>query len=446
MGEGSTGTDLEKTNRIFELKAIRGELKKRKKKKRKSEFEAKGPEGNLMFLNDGSRSGDELFGVKARYRDELEKEMKGAEDLAPADLKIGDVIPGQNAANHTLANQANWEGVKVNGPVYRKNVMGADLWYAPVEAADGSTWDQNLTYVVKTLPAKGETFNAPEPPQRTPDWAPDKEDWPKPESTGSQETTVRPSEYPGWFVHTDHESMAPEDTFEYYQRPDGYTIAESSGGGGGYYLANKDNEFAAKLGDGKIHDIGEAIEAADSVLSGKSVSADYRLDMQAGVRNDKKDLRDTEFGRSFRWNDMLERTDAIEDAVVGGRVDELRSAIQGYLKDLRGWDSDEFDMSDRIDFWQNQLAIVNDPQSWAGGPLRASGEALLARAFSEEQRKELAESGAAMKDGSFPISNISDLKNAIHAIGRAKNIPKAKKHIKKRAKALGATDMLPEGW
>lgn len=69
-----------------------------------------------------------------------------------------------------------------------------------------------------------------------------------------------------------------------------------------------------------------------------------------------------------------------------------------------------------------------------------------ARTFSAEQRKKLAQSGVAMKDGSFPIATKADLKNAVQAYGRASNKAAAKRHILKRAKALGATDMLPQDW
>lgn len=51
-----------------------------------------------------------------------------------------------------------------------------------------------------------------------------------------------------------------------------------------------------------------------------------------------------------------------------------------------------------------------------------------------------------MSDGSFPIRNVSDLKNAIRAIGRAKNPSAAKAHIKKRAASLGESDLIPENW
>jgi hypothetical protein len=66
--------------------------------------------------------------------------------------------------------------------------------------------------------------------------------------------------------------------------------------------------------------------------------------------------------------------------------------------------------------------------------------------FSEKQRKSLAKKKEAMPDGSFPIRNTSDLKNAIQAVGRAKDQAKAKAWIKKRAKALGKEDLLPDTW
>jgi hypothetical protein len=68
------------------------------------------------------------------------------------------------------------------------------------------------------------------------------------------------------------------------------------------------------------------------------------------------------------------------------------------------------------------------------------------REFTQAQRDSAADSGAAMEDGSFPIKNTSDLKNAIQAHGRAKNKAKAKAHIISRAKALGATSELPDDW
>ena len=67
--------------------------------------------------------------------------------------------------------------------------------------------------------------------------------------------------------------------------------------------------------------------------------------------------------------------------------------------------------------------------------------------FSAAQRRQLAASGAAMADGSYPIRNRADLKDAVDAIGRG-SAPHAeiRAHIVKRAKALGCTDALPASW
>ena len=54
------------------------------------------------------------------------------------------------------------------------------------------------------------------------------------------------------------------------------------------------------------------------------------------------------------------------------------------------------------------------------------------RYFSEQSREKLADKGKAMSDGSFPIVNANDLKNAKRAVGRAKNPEAAKAWIARR--------------
>jgi|GEM_PF-5327813 hypothetical protein len=73
---------------------------------------------------------------------------------------------------------------------------------------------------------------------------------------------------------------------------------------------------------------------------------------------------------------------------------------------------------------------------------------VAAAEFTQSQRERLAKKGHALKDGSFPIRNKSDLKNAIKTWGLAKksNKAKAKKFIKLRAKQLNATELLPSTW
>jgi hypothetical protein len=66
--------------------------------------------------------------------------------------------------------------------------------------------------------------------------------------------------------------------------------------------------------------------------------------------------------------------------------------------------------------------------------------------FSAAERRRMAQSGAAMPDGSFPIRNRADLRNAIQSVGRADSYDAAKKHIISRARALNAISMLPSEW
>ena len=72
--------------------------------------------------------------------------------------------------------------------------------------------------------------------------------------------------------------------------------------------------------------------------------------------------------------------------------------------------------------------------------------ALVKRKFSAESRRRMADAGNAMPDGSYPIGNKDDLMNAIRSWGRGGSDPKVKTHIKRRAKELGAEDMIPDNW
>jgi DNA-binding ferritin-like protein len=67
---------------------------------------------------------------------------------------------------------------------------------------------------------------------------------------------------------------------------------------------------------------------------------------------------------------------------------------------------------------------------------------------SEAVRKELAKSGEALSDGSYPIRNVAELKKAIQAYGRSNPEDRAKvrRHIMKRARALRKHELIPEKW
>jgi len=73
-------------------------------------------------------------------------------------------------------------------------------------------------------------------------------------------------------------------------------------------------------------------------------------------------------------------------------------------------------------------------------------DAMQKRDYSPKQRRAMAARGQAMADGSFPIADEADLRNAIQSVGRAANYEAAKRHIIRRARALGLYDMLPDDW
>jgi hypothetical protein len=68
--------------------------------------------------------------------------------------------------------------------------------------------------------------------------------------------------------------------------------------------------------------------------------------------------------------------------------------------------------------------------------------------ISRDKREKLAKEGKALKDGSFPIQNVEDIRAAIHAYGRAKDSHKSdvRKHIIKMAGKLNVRHLIPENW
>ncbi|HLS44295.1 MAG TPA: HK97 family phage prohead protease [Ornithinicoccus sp.] len=69
------------------------------------------------------------------------------------------------------------------------------------------------------------------------------------------------------------------------------------------------------------------------------------------------------------------------------------------------------------------------------------------RTFTQADRDAAAEAGHAMDDGSYPIENVQDLRNAIRAVGRGgKNHDEIRRHIMRQARRLNATNLIPDNW
>jgi len=111
--------------------------------------------------------------------------------------------------------------------------------------------------------------------------------------------------------------------------------------------------------------------------------------------------------------------------------EELRSIYNNTLAGYRDADKAAEKAVDELSLVKSALEGLRD---------------IAKREVSDTERQDLAEKGKAMPDGSYPIKTVGDLKNAISSYGRAKNPDAVKAHIIAQAKALNATDQLPESW
>lgn len=70
----------------------------------------------------------------------------------------------------------------------------------------------------------------------------------------------------------------------------------------------------------------------------------------------------------------------------------------------------------------------------------------LLKSMSADKRKELAEDGVAMEDGSFPVRNKSDLQRAIRLLGNQGRPVDARDHVISRAREIGLSKLIPSQW
>jgi hypothetical protein len=153
------------------------------------------------------------------------------------------------------------------------------------------------------------------------------------------------------------------------------------------------------------------------VAAGASVLAQLKHDPLADIqaRLDRVESVTTE-PLVAAANEAKARMESMTAAVKAGELSKRFKSIK---------DSDSFYMTQMLDDDTTELAII---------PRR--------------ERIKLAGEGKALKDGSFPIRNESDLRNAIHAFGRSKPGKRGlvRRHIVKMARALDRKDLVPEAW
>lgn len=136
-------------------------------------------------------------------------------------------------------------------------------------------------------------------------------------------------------------------------------------------------------------------------------------------------------------------TKSIEGEVVSVDAD-MFDGYDAYAVEIEGVDGKSYDVYVGVD---GEILGFDeyDPEEAAEIDEEVADIALKAM-YSEDERMEMAKGGMALPDGSYPIKDEEDLKNAIMAYGRAKDKSKAMAHIKKRAMELDKEDMIPAEW
>lgn len=147
-------------------------------------------------------------------------------------------------------------------------------------------------------------------------------------------------------------------------------------------------------------------------------------------------------GRTFGGRTAVHESTKAEYCKAAAEIEAKRAATKGKstVADAELTDQDALSLAMYANEKLGAMAEELGPD-WILGAVRE-------REFSEGKRKRAAKKGTALPDGSFPIESRGDLKNAIRAIGRAApdKRAKVKAHIKRRAKALGVKEAVPEDW
>lgn len=164
----------------------------------------------------------------------------------------------------------------------------------------------------------------------------------------------------------------------------------------------------------------------------------------------KLDISEFEQKSDYSEYKLIDFTEAAEIAVksIDGHVvavePDVFEGFDTYAVEVEGFDGKSYDVFVSLD--GEVLGYDRYEQDEAIEIEAEAAEIAMKRAFSEEKRQELAKSGMALPDGSYPIVSEADLRNAIQAFGRAKDKESAKKHIMKRARALKLESLIPANW
>ena len=213
--------------------------------------------------------------------------------------------------------------------------------------------------------------------------------------------------------------------------------------------------LAEKMFDGSVIDSGYSAPADMFVVDVQTKDGGVKEVFIDGTSAEimgfhRLDISEFEQKSDFINYKLVDFTEAAEIAVkaIDGTViavePDVFEGFDSYAVEIEGFDGKSYDVFVALD--GEILGYDRYEQDEAEEIEAEAAELALKRAFSEERRMELAKDGMALPDGSYPIVNESDLRNAIQAFGRAKDKEAAKRHIMKRARALKLESLIPANW
>ena len=210
----------------------------------------------------------------------------------------------------------------------------------------------------------------------------------------------------------------------------------------GVYLNTPENKRLNRVGKPYV----ASPEFLKSILVGENADSDIIKAIQTGVYSDTPENQalgrvGKPFMKSYEDKSEVEKRERKLEERIGG--------IKGDKKlhdEAHGDDDDSYDKEA-----EKREAKAKERLGGVKGDEKLHEEAEIKKGmnkhdFSEKERESLSKKGEAMPDGSFPIRNTQDLKDAIRSVGRAKDIEAARRWIKKRAKEMGEENILPEDW
>lgn len=164
------------------------------------------------------------------------------------------------------------------------------------------------------------------------------------------------------------------------------------------------------------------------VAAGASVLAQIKYDPLAELTAKVSELEAAQY--QPQAEDVKSRFSAMRQEVLAARTAELSYRV----KEAKNLKKAEDESS-----WLYMIQMLDDDPENEEAPFSV---------ISRRVRERLAKEGKALPDGSFPIRNVDDLRNAVRAYGRAKPGARARvrKHIMKRAKDLRKDDLIPSRW